>query len=88
MKKKQVFKTRQVNPALQAFGQRYRESRIISVASRAGISISLMILHQEFGFGEKRLNRFLEEYKKQLEKYDPEETVKVLWEECGIRIEL
>ena len=32
--------------------------------------ISLMVLHDKFGYGEKRLNKFLDEYQKQLEAYN------------------
>lgn len=94
MKKKQVFKTKQVNPALQVFGQRYRENQLINAAAKANMIISLMVLHDKYDFGKKRLNRFLEEYNKQLKAYESGhvENVKdfedVLWEECGIRIEL
>lgn len=94
MKKKQVVKGKQVNPALQVFSQRRRESQLINAAAKANMIISLMVLHDKFGYGETRLNRFLDEYKKQLEAYESDHVEKVkdfedvLWDECGIKVEL
>lgn len=54
--------------------------------------LSVATLHDEFGFGEKRLNKFIDEYQKQLEAYNSEyvervsDFTTVLKEECGIEL--
>lgn len=51
-----------------------------------------MVLHDKFGYGEKRLNKFIDEYHKQLEAYNDgyvesvEDFKTVLREECGIEL--
>ena len=65
---------------------------LISAAGKANMIISLMVLHDKFGYGEKRLNKFIDEYYKQLDAYNSGyvESVKdfttVLKEECGIEL--
>ena len=54
--------------------------------------LSVATLHDEFGFGEKRLTKFIDEYQKQLEAYNSEyvervsDFTTVLKEECGIEL--
>ena len=54
--------------------------------------ISLMVLHDKFGYGEKRLNKFIDEYQKQLDAYNSgyvervSDFTTVLKEECGIEL--
>lgn len=51
-----------------------------------------MVLHDKFGYGEKRLNKFIDEYHKQLEAYNDgyvesvEDFKTVLRKECGIEL--
>jgi len=65
---------------------------LISAAGKANLIISLMVLHDKFGYGEKRLNKFIDEYHKQLEAYNDgyvenvEDFKTVLREECGIEL--
>ena len=65
---------------------------LISAAGKANMIISLMVLHDKFGYGEKRLHKFIDEYQKQLAAYNSGyiESVKdfttVLKEECGIEL--
>ncbi len=53
--------------------------------------MTTMVLHK-FGYGEKRLNKFLDEYQKQLEAYNSgyvesvNDFTTVIKEECGIEI--
>ena len=79
----------------------YRKSSLLSAAerdrintaaaSKANMLISLMVLHDKFGFGEQRLNRFLEEYEKQLIAFNDgyiesvSDFEQVLKDECNIR---
>lgn len=83
-----------INPALAAMTAKRREGMLISATAKANMLISLMVLHDYFGFGQKRLERFMNEFHKQLEAYNSGhiETVQdfedVLWDECGIRVEL
>lgn len=70
-----------------------KNNELIAATSKATLTVSLMVLHDKFGFGEQRLNRFIDEYYKQVTAYNEGrvETVKdftdVLKEECGIVIE-
>ena len=63
-----------------------------SAGGKSNMSISLMVLQDKFGYGEKRLNKFIDEYYKQLDAYNSGyvESVKdfttVLKEECGIEL--
>lgn len=65
---------------------------LISAAGKANLIISLMVLHDKFGYSEKRLSKFLEEYNKQLEAYNSgyvesvEDFTTVLKDECGIEV--
>lgn len=69
-----------------------KDNMLISAAGKANMIISLMVLHDKFGYGEKRLNKFIDEYQKQLDAYNSGyiESVKdfttVLKEECGIEL--
>lgn len=87
-------KRKGMNPALAAMTVKKHDNLLVSAAAKANMLISLMVLHDKFGFGEKRLQRFMDEYYKQLEAYNSGhiECVKdfedVLWEECGIKVEL
>lgn len=83
-----------MNPALAAMTQQRKEDVLISAAAKANLLIALMVLHDKFDYEEKRLQRFLGEYYKQLEAYNTGhvESVKdfetVLWKECGIKVEI
>lgn len=87
-------KRKGMNPALAAMTAKKHDNLLVSATAKANMLISLMVLHDKFGFGEKRLQRFMDEYYKQLEAYNSGhiERVKdfedVLWEECGIKVEL
>ena len=69
-----------------------KDNMLISAAGKANMIISLMVLHDKFGYGEKRLNKFINEYQKQLEAYNSgyvesvNDFTTVLKEECGIEI--
>lgn len=81
-----------MNPALARMTQIRKDNMLISAAGKANMIISLMVLHDKFGYGEKRLNKFIDEYYKQLDAYNSGyvESVKdfttVLKEECGIEL--
>ena len=81
-----------MNPALARLTQQTKDNMLISAAGKANLIISLMVLHDKFGYGEKRLSKFLDEYNKQLEAYNEgyvesvSDFTTVLKEECGIEI--
>ena len=87
-----MIKKKGMNPALARITQIRKDNMLISAAGKANMIISLMVLHDKFGYGEKRLNKFIDEYQKQLDAYNSGyiESVKdfttVLKEECGIEI--
>lgn len=93
MGKRTTFTPRKgVNPALLELQARQRDSVLIGSSSKANLLLTLMVLHDKFGFGSKRLTRFLGEYREMLNAYNEGYIEKVadfenvLWEECGIRI--
>lgn len=92
MKRKTIRKG--MNPALAAITEQRRDNLLIRSAAKANLLITLMVLHDKYGFGKKRIEQFLEEYHKQLEAYNSGHVEKakdfedVLWEECGIKVEL
>ena len=87
-----MIKKKGINPALVRMTQIRKDNMLISAAGKANMIISLMVLHDKFGYGEKRLNKFIDEYQKQLDAYNSGyiESVKdfttVLKEECGIEL--
>lgn len=87
-----MIKKKGMNPALARMTQIRKDNMLISAAGKANMIISLMVLHDKFGYGEKRLNKFIDEYQKQLGAYNSGyiESVKdfteVLKEECGIEL--
>ncbi len=93
MKKNIPMKRQRMNPALARMTLMQRDSMIMKATNKAMLLLAMMVLHDKFGFGKKRLEKFLEEYRKQLEAYNEGyiESVKdfenVLWEECGIKID-
>lgn len=87
-----MIKKKGMNPALARMTQIRKDNMLISAAGKANMIISLMVLHDKFGYGEKRLNKFIDEYQKQLEAYNSgyvesvNDFTTVLKEECGIEI--
>ena len=81
-----------MNPALARITQIRKDNMLISAAGKANMIISLMVLHDKFGYGEKRLNKFIDEYYKQLDAYNSgyvesvNDFTDVLKEECGIEL--
>lgn len=81
-----------MNPALARMTQIRKDNMLISAAGKANMIISLMVLHDKFGYGEKRLNKFIDEYQKQLDAYNSgyvesvNDFTEVLKEECGIEL--
>lgn len=87
-----MIKKKGMNPALARMTQTRKDNMLISAAGKANMIISLMVLHDKFGYGEKRLNKFIDEYQKQLDAYNSgyvesvNDFTEVLKEECGIEL--
>lgn len=87
-----MIKKKGMNPALTRITQIRKDNMLISAAGKANMIISLMVLHDKFGYGEKRLNKFIDEYQKQLDAYNSgyvesvNDFTEVLKEECGIEL--
>lgn len=87
-----MIKKKGINPALAQITQIRKDNMLISAAGKANMIISLMVLHDKFGYGEKRLNKFIDEYQKQLDAYNSgyvesvNDFTDVLKEECGIEL--
>lgn len=92
--KKQIHTRRGMNPALAAMSRKHEEYNLIKATGKANLIVSLMVLHDKFGFGQKRCERFIDEYRKQLDAYNEGyvESVKnfegVLKDEMGIEIQI
>ena len=87
-----MIKKKGMNPALARITQLRKDNMLISAAGKANMIISLMVLHDKFGYGEKRLNKFIDEYQEQLDAYNSgyvesvNDFTEVLKEECGIEL--
>lgn len=85
---------KRMNPALAQLTQQRKNNLLISAAGRANLIISLMVLADKFDFTEEELNKFIDEYEKQLVAYNSGyvESVRdftgVLKEEYGIEVRL
>lgn len=86
------MRKRNMNPALARMTRVVEQNRLIAAAGKANMIISLMVLHDKFDFTPDQLDKFLTEYKKQLEAYDSgyvesvNDFTTALKEECGIEI--
>lgn len=86
------MKRKNMNPALARMTRVVEQNKLIAAAGKANMIISLMVLHDKFGYGEKRLNKFIDEYQKQLDAYNSgyvesaSDFTTVLKEECGIEL--
>lgn len=86
------MRKRNMNPALARMTRIVEQNKLISAAGQANMIISLMVLNDKFDFTPEQLDKFLTEYKKQLDAYnegyieDVNDFRKVLKEECGIEI--
>lgn len=86
------MRKRNMNPALARMTKIVEQNKLIAAAGQANMIISLMVLNDKFDFTPDQLDKFLTEYKKQLDAYnegyieDVNDFRKVLKEECGIEI--
>ena len=87
-----MIKKKGMTPTLARMTQIRKDNMLISAAGKANMIISLMVLHDKFGYGEKRPNKFIDEYQKQLDAYNSgyvesvNDFTEVLKEECGIEL--
>lgn len=86
------MRKRNMNPALARMTRVVEQNKLIAATGQANMIISLMILNDKFDFTPEQLDKFLAEYKKQLDAYnegyieDVNDFRKVLKEECGIEV--
>lgn len=60
-------------------------------AQRASILITIIVLHNTFGFGKKRINKFIDEYIKFTKQFNSnkenfDKLCKDIWDKFGIKI--
>ena len=65
-----MIKKKGMTPTLARMTQIRKDNMLIIAAGKANMIISLMVLHDKFGYGEKRLNKFIDEYYTQLDAYN------------------
>lgn len=70
MKKKIPQQRKGINPAMVYMSEEAKAKTAIRAASEAVKLVTLKILHDTFDFGEKRQQRFMEEFSKQMEAYE------------------
>lgn len=86
------MRKRNMNPALARMTRVVEQNKLIAATGQVNMIISLMILNDKFDFTPDQLDKFLTEYKKQLDAYnegyieDVNDFRKVLKEECGIEV--
>lgn len=86
------MRKRNMNPALARMTRVVEQNKLIAATGQVNMIISLMILNDKFDFTPEQLDKFLAEYKKQLDAYnegyieDVNDFRKVLKEECGIEV--
>ena len=91
--KKQYYRQRGINPALQAMTEEQKNNRLIMAAEKANLILTIMVLHDKFQFGTKRLEKFLKEYWELLDSYERgyfkmAELEAAIKEETGIEVKL
>lgn len=65
--------------------------KLIESSHKVAMLLTLTVLHDKYGFGTKRLERFLHEYKELLDSYNrgyisPDDLNMVLHEEVGLKV--
>jgi hypothetical protein len=65
--------------------------KLIESSHKAAMLLTLTVLHDKYGFGTKRLERFLDEYKELLDSYNrgyitPDDLNGILQDEVGIKV--
>lgn len=89
MRQQKYFNNKKpVNPMVQ---NRRQADKLLDAAHKVNMILTMTVLHDKFGYGEKRLDRFTHEYKKLLEGVNEgyinaEDLNNVLWEETGRKI--
>lgn len=88
MKQQRYFNRRKPNPALKA---RKEMEKMVASSHKVSILLMMTVLHEQCGFGTKRLERFGEEYHQLLEDYNEgrrtiEEMADKLYEETWIKV--
>jgi hypothetical protein len=58
------------NAVKQALFRKHKEEKLIDAVFVIHLTIALYILHNKFGFGEKRLSKFVKEFEEQLDCYN------------------
>ena len=71
--------------------QKQKESSLISATYKAHLTLALYTLHKDFGFGNKRLENFIDEFNKTLKCYNDDyvsyqDIANELKEKCKIEI--
>lgn len=70
MKKHIPQRRKGINPAMIYMSEEAKAKTAIRAASEAVKLITLKILHDTFDFGEKRQQRFMDEFNRQMEMYE------------------
>ncbi len=91
-KNSRMMPQRGANRVLEQMNRIQRDNTLLKAAHKSFLVLGCMVLHDKFGFGEKRLKKFIEEFFKQADAYGSghvesvSDFEKVLEEECNIII--
>lgn len=89
MRQQKFFNNKKIqNPTVQ---NRRQADKLIESSHKAAMILTLTVLHDKFGFGTKRLERFTEHYHDLLDSYNQgylkvEDLNNVLYEETEIKV--
>lgn len=91
--KKNSIPGRRMNPALANMSQMQRDNILIRSSSKANMILALIVLYDKFDFTVEDLNKYIHEFGEQLDSYNRgyinvKDFEGILWDECGIKIEL
>ena len=70
MARKNFQGKRGINPALARMNTQQKDNLLISSAYKANMVLGLTVLHDKFGFGQKRLERYIDEVVALLDSYN------------------
>lgn len=70
MSRKTYQGKRGINPALARMNERQKDNFLISSAYKAHLILGLTVLHDKFGFGQKRCERYIDELVALLDSYN------------------
>ena len=91
--KKNSIPGRRMNPALANMNQMQRDNILIRASQKANTILTLMVLYDKFDFEVEDMEKFMHEFREQLDSYERgyinvKDFEGILKDECGIEVGL